>query len=394
MRKHYHLLLTLFVLFLSAGCQSLRNSYENRDYDRVVTQFIQKKKKIRDEDVALFEKAYKAALERDKEKIATLKDINRGDRWEEIFDLYAAINARQNSVLRVLPVYYSDGSKAAIETYDFSAVLEESRQNAALSYYEQGVKLLNSGSKSSIRQSVDYFNASKKFYINYKDVNELTEEALFKGKNYVLLLVDKNPALMLPPSFEQSIVDNVKLTMKDRWVNIDYRQRNDIVYDYVVKLNLYEISLSPDGMKEIYTTEEKTVEDGWQYVLDDKGNVKKDSSGNDIKIPKYRKLSCQIKETRLHKTAQIFGDATVYAAPTKEYLKNQRCTGNSAFDYSFLQISGDRNALSSATLSKLNNPPVNFPGNFEMVERAKAELIRCYQDFIAANYTAFAYVKN
>jgi hypothetical protein len=212
--------------------------------------------------------------------------------------------------------------EAIIETFNFSNVLEESKQNAAQYYYDQGLKLLNSGVKSSIRQSLDYFSASRKFYINYKDVNELMEQALAKGKNYVLLLVEKNPMLMVPPSFEQSILDNVKLTQKDQWVNVDYRRKENVVYDYVVKLNLYDIQVSPDALREINTIEEKTIEDGWQYVLDANGNVKKDSLGNDIKMPKYSKIGCQVRETRMNKTVQVFGDATIYDAQTKDFIKN------------------------------------------------------------------------
>ncbi len=383
----------LFISITLFSCQSIKKSFESRDYDKTVAQFADKKKKASDEEIAMFEKAYKSALERDKEQITTLKSLNKGDRWEEIFNLYSKINTRQNNVLRLLPVYYSNGNKATVETFDLSAALEESRQNSAQYYYDQGVKLLNSGIKSSIRQSVDYFNASKKFYINYKDVNELIEQAQNKGKNYVLLLVEKNPVLMVPPAFEQSILDNVKLTQNDSWVNIDYRRKDDVVYDYVVKLNLYDIQVSPDALKEYNFTEEKTIEDGWQYVLDSRGNVKKDSLGNDIKVPKFTKISCQVRETRMSKSAQVFGDATIYNAKTKDYLKNQKCTGNAAFDYSYYQYNGNKDALSNETLKKLGNPPALFPNTFDMVERSKAELIRCYQDFISANYNAFAYAK-
>ena len=388
--KKYILLIIISTILTS--CHSVKKSFESRNYDTVIDLFT-KKKKVTDEEISMFEKSYKAALERDKEKIVQLKAINNGDRWEQIFDLYTKINTRQNSVMRVIPVFYSNGNKADIEIFNLSAALEESRQNAAQSYYDQGLKLLNTNNKTSIRQSLDYFNASKKFYINYKDVNELMQQALSKGKNYVLLLVEKNPSLLLPPSFEQSILDNVKLTQNEQWVNIDYRRKDNINYDYVVKLNLYDIVVSPDVIKETQNTEEKLVEDGWQYVLDPRGNVKKDSLGNDIKVPKYTKISCLIKETRMTKSAQVFGDVTIYEAQTKDFIKNQKCIGNAAFDYSYIQLFGDRNAVSEATLKKLGNAPMLFPTTFEMVERSKNELIKCYQDFVIANYNMFQYVK-
>lgn len=387
--KNFSILIICLILI---SCHSVKKSFESRDYDSVVSYFTQKKK-VSDDEISMFEKSFKAALDRDKEKITQLKAINNGERWEEIFDLYTKINTRQNSVMRVIPVFYSNGTKADIEIFNLSAALEESRQNAAQSYYDQGLKLLNSNNKTSIRQSLDYFNASKKFYINYKDVNELMQQALDKGKNYVLLLVEKNPSLMVPPSFEQNILDNVKLTQNEQWVNIDYRKKENIVYDYVVRLNLYDIVVSPDALKETQNTEEKTIEDGWQYVLDYKGNVKKDSLGNDIKIPKYTKISCLVKETRMTKSTQVFGDATVYNAQTKDFVKNQKCTGNAIFDYSYIQLFGDKNAVSDATLKKLGNVPLQFPTTFEMVERSRAELIKCYQDFVLANYNMFQYVK-
>lgn len=390
--KFNKVLCYFFIVFFTFSCQSLKKSFDSGNYDAVISQFI-KLKKVSDDDIALFEKSYKIALQHDKEKVTYLKSINDGSRWEEIFNLYTKIDNRQNNILRILPVYYTNGTKADIEIFGLSAALEESRQNAAQNYYDQGLKLLNSGVKSSIRQSVDYFTASKKFYINYKDVNELIEEALTKGKNYVLLVVEKNPTLLLPPAFEQSILDNVKLTQNNDWLDINYNLKQNVVYDYVVKLNLYDIIVSPDALKEIHTTEEKTVEDGWQYVLDAKGNVQKDSLGNDIKVPKYTKISCQVKETRLNKTAQIYGDATIYEARTKDYIKNKKCTGNATFNYSYFQINGNRNALSTATIQKLNNSPRNFPNTFDMVELAKTELIRCYQDFVSANYNAFSYTK-
>lgn len=65
--KHLYKFLLILLGTGILSCQSLKKSFENRNYDSVVSQFLQKKK-IDDEDIAMFEKAYNTVLERDKEK--------------------------------------------------------------------------------------------------------------------------------------------------------------------------------------------------------------------------------------------------------------------------------------------------------------------------------------
>ncbi|MBP8191952.1 MAG: hypothetical protein KAX69_00005, partial [Chitinophagales bacterium] len=95
----------LSILLLSItifSCQSIKKSFESRDYDSVISQFL-KTNNFDDEELSMFEKSYKAAFDRDKQQITVLKSLNNGERWEEIFDMYTKINTRQNSVLRLLP---------------------------------------------------------------------------------------------------------------------------------------------------------------------------------------------------------------------------------------------------------------------------------------------------
>ncbi len=389
MKKNHILLLFLSLMLMS--CHTIKRSFEHRDYDSVVDQFL-KLEHYEDDDLKYFEQAYKSVLARDKEKIDNLKTLNSdGSKWEQIFDLYTLISKRQNDLLRLLPLHYSDGNKAEIEVFNMSYGLEESRQNAAEVYYEQGLKLLRSGLKSNIRQSVDYFTASKKFYINYKDVNELIAEARIKGTNFALIVVDYPTGLQFPPDFATGILSSISINNTSEWLKIHYNKVDSINYDYVIKLNLYQLNLSPDNVKEIITTEQNTIQDGWQYVLDSRGNVKKDSLGNDIKEPKYIKVYCDVKETRMNKTAQILGDATLYDAYSKQIMKQSKCSGNAVFNYSYYQINGDKRALSVSTLNKLNYPPQNFPSNYEIIDLCKKELTNCYQSFVSANYNQLTY---
>jgi len=134
--KNYQRILISSLIILLVSCQSIKKSFESRDYESVISQFL-KSNNFDDEELSMFEKSYKAAFERDKQQITVLKSLNNGERWEEIFDLYTKINTRQNNVLRLLPLHYTNGDEAIIETFNFSSVLEESKQNAAQFYYDR-----------------------------------------------------------------------------------------------------------------------------------------------------------------------------------------------------------------------------------------------------------------
>ena len=68
-------------------------------------------------------------------------------------------------------------------------------------------------------------------------------------------------------------------------------------YDYFVNVNVRNIAVSPDQTMQRDTVVKKDVEDGFSYQLDKKGNVMKDSLGNDIKTKKYKTLQCALIET-------------------------------------------------------------------------------------------------
>jgi len=95
----------------------------------------------------------------------------------------------------------------------------------------------------------------------------------------------------------------------------------------------------------------------------------------------------------MNKSARVLGDVSIYNAQAKEYLINQKCTGNASYNYSYFQSNGNRDALSVATLNKLHYPPAIFPNTFDMIDRSKLELIHCFKDFIQSNYSLLVYTK-
>jgi hypothetical protein len=162
--------------------------------------------------------------------------------------------------------------------------------------------------------------------------------------------------------------------LDSRWIKFDNELQSNTTYHYYILLTLKGINVMPEQLKENRYTETKQVQDGYSYVLDTKGNVKKDSLGNDIKTIKYKTISCNVLETMQHKEASIGGSLDYIDVATQQILKSEPIAYVSNFDNFFAGAQGDINALKPETKSKLQGSFVPFPNSENMILRANADL--------------------
>jgi len=133
------------------------------------------------------------------------------------------------------------------------------------------------------------------------------------------------------------------------------------------------------------TVVKKEVEDGFNYQLDKKGNVMKDSLGNDIKAKKYKTLQCALIETIQSKVCQISGDVEVVQANPEKILKKDPLGAESGFEHVSARALGDIQALSQAQIEKTKVRPLPFPSDMEMVLRCSDALKRAINGAIQSN---------
>ncbi len=161
--------------------------------------------------------------------------------------------------------------------------------------------------------------------------------------------------------------------MNGMWLNFDAKNNSNIDYDYNIYLNIKYINVSPEQVNTNNWFENKEIQDGWQYVYDKNGNVMKDSLGNDIKVPKYKTISCKVSETVLHKQSIISGYIDFYNNVTKQLIKTEPVTAETFFDNVFTQAFGDYDALKPETLQKIkNSQAIPFPSDVDMIFKANA----------------------
>ena len=128
-----------------------------------------------------------------------------------------------------------------------------------------------------------------------------------------------------------------------------------------------DIAASTEQLIESKFTEEKRIEDGWEYVLDNNGNVAKDSLGNDIKRTVYKIITADVKEVKQLKQGNVLGSFDIIDRKKQQVLKSVDFNEALIFENIFATVSGNENALSNETKGRIRGRFVPFPSDQQMI---------------------------
>ena len=112
----------------------------------------------------------------------------------------------------------------------------------------------------------------------------------------------------------------------------------------------------------------KEVGDGFDYALDARGNVMRDTSGNDIKINRYKTLTCTLIETYQKKTATFRGQVEIVELhPMRKLLVKEPIGAENVFEHTSARAVGDEGALDGPARQKMQNEYMTFPPDGVMI---------------------------
>jgi hypothetical protein len=375
MKKNIHLIkhlsaLLLFVILLGS-CAYSKYYYEQGDVDTAistaVTRLRNNSKNWR--EALILEKAYNESYTKNTARINYLKKEGNPDCWMEIYDLYAMIDKHQKMVQPLLPIFIKkEFRNADIPIIDVDQELISAKKKAAEYLYAYAVELMKHNTKADYRKAYQSFNEIKNYFVSFRDVDVLMNECYNKGQNYVQIQYKNNTNLIIPKDFETNLLQIDVQQFNSNWVKYySSLDKNSIDFDYFIVMNIRDINISPEQLREREYPEERTIEDGWQYVLDSKGNVKKDTLGNDIRVKKYSTVRCVIKETNQSKQGQLIGNFEIKEAKTNRQIQLVPFNENLVFTNIFAVSTGDPRAMSDESRRKIGGRPMPFPTNLQMV---------------------------
>ena len=373
--KYFYLLTTIVIIVLS-GCKSIEKNINAGNYDYAIDIAVKKLQggKKDEEIMKSLELAYQKANEKDKLRINQLKSNDHEAFWPEIYMIYSNMDIRQNKIIPLLPLEMKSGEVLKFETMNLFAVKEEARTNAAEYYYNEGKRLLSIGKKTEARSAFSLFQNVKNYFAYYKDTEDLLNEAYSKGINKVFILADKKNGILLPPNYEEDLVAMDFQSQAPEWVVFFYDNAQFKTFDYIVRIYFSDIQITPESVNQNNYTETKEIQEGYEYVKDPKGNVMKDSLGNDIKIPKNVIISAQVTESQQNKASKVLGEVEIRDGFSNKLIDKVAVSGGAIFSNFFAAYTGNKAALKPETLAKIGNRPVNFPTDMQMIDKSKDEM--------------------
>ncbi len=376
------------IMLLVFGCKSPEKMFQKGDYDSVIDVTIKDilKGKANDDDKIMLDKAFNLANQRDLQQVDLLLQENRPENYEQIYYLYSNLSARQNKMQQVLPLSIH-GRQVNYKFVDYNTKIVEAKKKAANYFYTTGVSRMSLRTKEGYREA--YFNFQKvKEYrpSDYPDLEKKLIESREKGISRVLLHVDSRVPGKIPPDIWRNLNSINTSELNSTWVEFDLDDRGQKTeYDYYITVIVRGIELTPPSISTREYIRRKKVQDGFQYVLDARGNVMKDSLGNDIKVPKYKDLACTVIETKQFRSATVRGDVEFVSANPSRLLKSEPVAGTSVFEHISGKAVGDREALLPEDFKLINMDEVPFPDDYSMINDCTMILRQAISDLIRNN---------
>ncbi len=381
MKKNiFYFIITGIMISGLLACHTPTALYRQGDYDASIFRAVEKLrgKKLKDKDLIALESAFNTANLKDKARLDFLLKDPSTEKWEQVHTIASRIADRQQLVEPWLPVYIrSEHREVALKLFDVDDLVVQSRGQAAETLYQNALAsmaLAREGDKAAARKAYDRLTEIRRYFETYKNRDGLMQEARSLGIERVLVTFHNRTQALLPQPFEREIHTAFSGASGDDWLEYHISPKQGIGYDYTLSLSIETVSISPETVHTREFIEQREVEDGWNYVLDSKGNVMKDSLGNDIRQKRYVQVSAIVREIRQHKEAVVAGRIECRETASGRMLFASPIQAGNGFDHDVVTYQGDIRALSTDTRNRLGNGYLPFPTNEAMLMRAATDL--------------------
>lgn len=382
----------IFGLFVALpACKSVETMVEEGDYERTI-EVAQRRLVGKDRKnpryVDALERAVNRANANDLTQIDRLRQAPATD-WVRIHNIYSRIQRRQDKLAPLLPLEDRNGWVAEFNIVPTAAPLAEAARGAAAQLYDRAGEQLAAGrrgDKAAARAAYATLEDIGRFEPRYRDTDSLLDEAAALGHVYVSVVVENQSGSYLPPGFNDILLDFAGGDLDGRWHTFDFRTDPNQEYDYFADITLTEVLVSPEREEVRTYVDEREITDGTEYVLDARGNVARDSLGNDITRPRRVWVRAEVTEILQTKSARVAGAVRITDRRSGRVVDEDALATETVYENFSGSFRGDRRALSDESRRNLGNRPRPFPADEDLILDAAAELKPRLRDRLRDSY--------
>ena len=384
-------LLFLFLILSACGVRQTRELVTSGDYDAAIRNALDglranKNAKGKQEYSYLLEEAFAKAKERDLRDInGWFKDANPQN-LEKIYSTYVQLNFRQEQIRPLLPLkLLKEGRDAIFPFDDYSDEIVSSKNALSKYLYDNSKALLVTKDKMIIRRAYADLVYLENINPGFKDVAKLTDEAKFKGTDFVNVYTKNETNMVIPVRLENDLLDFSTYGLNDKWTVYHSNRQKTIDYDYGLIVNFRQINISPEQVKERQFDKERQIKDGVINLLDANGNTVKDSLGQPIKVDNMKTIGISIYEFSQIKACQVTAKVDYINLKTNQLIETFPLASEFVFSNIYATFRGDRRATEENYFSNFDRGPLPFPSNEQMVFDTGNDLKAKLKDIIVRN---------
>lgn len=253
---------------------------------------------------------------------------------------------------------------------DYDVAMIEAKRKAADFFYNNGKGLLENALQKQDYRDAYYqlMKASEYSGGQFENMDALIYDARMKGISRVIVQVNNQTPLALPPQVEEGLTSFDTRGLGNEWVEYHFKHVDENAsYDYAVLVKLLSIMVSPDDVKDVDQIFKKNISAGFDYVLDANGNVMRDTAGNDIKVQKFKEITCTLIETQQFKSVEIRGEVEIMSYNPDRLIQKEPFGASNKFEHVSARAIGDVGALTEEALKTTQVEKLPFPTDVDMV---------------------------
>ncbi len=370
--KRFLLLTVLVSVLVSCSAKKqIETAISHGNYDHAISEALEKlennKDKNRKQDyIVMLEDAYYKVLEEDLQNISHLKKDGNPEQYKTIYETYVDLDNRQNAIKRVLPLQIN-GKTLKLQFSDYSSEIVDYRYKTSDYLIDEGITLLDSKDKYNAREAYDIFSYIERINPNFEETRSLMTEAHLKGTDYINVSIVNETNQIIPQQLEADLLDFNTYGLDQFWTTYHSNSVETINYDFAMQLQLKQINVSPERINERQVLREQEIIDGWEYLLDRAGNVRKDSLGNDIKIDKIVNVKARLTEITQTKSTQVIADVVYTDLKQNQTIDTFTIDSGFVFENIFGVFKGDERALNKNDRNLVRQRQIRFPSDEQMV---------------------------